>query len=81
MVLDTLGWILVEQGNTARGLPLLRKATSLAPQAAEFRYHLALGLVKSGDKAEARKELEPLLATGKDFPGIEEARALLRQLQ
>ena len=76
----TLGWILVEQGNTARGLPLLQKAVSLAPEAAEIRYHFALGLVKSGDKSKARKELQQLLATGKTFPRIEEAKALLKQL-
>lgn len=79
-ILDTLGWILVEQGNTIRGLPLLQKATSLVPEAAEIRYHFVLGLVKSGDKAKARKELEQLLASGKNFPKIEEARALLKQL-
>ncbi len=80
VILDTLGWILVEQGNTTRGLPLLQKANSLAPKAAEIQYHLVLGLVKSGDKAKARKELEQLLATGKTFPHIEEAKALLKQL-
>jgi Tfp pilus assembly protein PilF len=78
--MDTLGWILVEQGNTARGLPLLQSASTLAPEVADIRYHLALGLVKSGDKAKARKELEQLLATGKTFPDIEAARALLNQL-
>ena len=79
-VLDTLGWMLVEQGNTTRGLPLLQKAASAAPEAASIRYHLVLGLVKSGDKAKARKELEQLLATGKTFPQIEEAKTLLKQL-
>jgi putative PEP-CTERM system TPR-repeat lipoprotein len=79
-ILDTLGWILVEQGNTARGLPLLQKATSLAPEAAVIRYHFVLGLVKSGDKVRARKELEQLLASGKNFSEIEAARALLKQL-
>ncbi len=80
MILDTLGWILVEQGNTARGLPLLQKAVSLAPAAAEIRYHLALGLVKSGDKTKARKELEQLLATGQTFIHANEAKLLLKQL-
>lgn len=79
-ILDTLGWILVEQGNTTRGLPLLQKASSLAPEAADIHYHLILGLVKSGDKAQARKELEQLLAGGQNFDKIGEARVLLKQL-
>lgn len=78
--LDTLGWILVEQGNTTRGLTILEKATSLAPQDAEIRYHLAGGFAKSGDKAKARKELEQILTNGKNFSKAEEARALLKQL-
>ncbi|BBJ22847.1 XrtA/PEP-CTERM system TPR-repeat protein PrsT [Candidatus Nitrotoga sp. AM1P] len=79
-ILDTLGWILVEQGKISRGLPLLQKASSLAPKVAEIQYHLVLGLVKSGDKIKARNELEHLLDTNKDFSKIEEARALLNQL-
>jgi putative PEP-CTERM system TPR-repeat lipoprotein len=79
-VLDTLGWILVDQGNWSRGLPLLQKATTLAPNAADIQYHFAVALLKSGDKAKARKELEQLLASGKTFGAIDEARALLKQL-
>ena len=78
--LDTLGWILVEQGNTARGLPLLKKAVALAPLATEIHYHLALGLMKSGDKTQARKEFEQVLTTGKDFSKAEEVRELLKHL-
>jgi putative PEP-CTERM system TPR-repeat lipoprotein len=79
-VMDTLGWMLVEQGNTARGLPLLQKASGLAPNAPEIRYHLAVGLHKSGDKQGARKELDKLLADNKPFAQLEEARALLKTL-
>lgn len=79
-VMDTLGWLLVEQGNTARGLPLLQKASGLAPDAAEIRYHLAVGLHKSGDKQGARKELDRLLADNKPFPQIDDARALLKSM-
>ncbi|MDP1898181.1 MAG: PEP-CTERM system TPR-repeat protein PrsT, partial [Sulfurimicrobium sp.] len=79
-ILDTLGWMLVEKGDITRGLPLLQKASNLAPDAAEIRYHFVQGLVKSGDKIKARKELEQLLAKGKPFPGIEDAKALLKQL-
>jgi putative PEP-CTERM system TPR-repeat lipoprotein len=79
-VMDTLGWILVEQGNTSRGLPLLQKAATLAPDVADIRYHLAQSLAKTGDKAGAKKELEKLLASGKPFANIEEAKALLKKL-
>jgi putative PEP-CTERM system TPR-repeat lipoprotein len=79
-VMDTLGWMLVEQGNTARGLPLLQKASGLAPDSPEIRYHLAVSLNKSGDKQGARKELDKLLAQNKPFAQIEEARALLKTL-
>ncbi|MBA4141412.1 MAG: PEP-CTERM system TPR-repeat protein PrsT [Nitrosospira sp.] len=80
-IMDTLGWILVEQGNTGRGLPLLQKAVSLAPEVEEIRYHFAVGLVKSGDKARGRKELEKSLSSGRNFTTINEAKALLKQIQ
>ena len=79
-ILDTLGWILVEQGNMERALPLLRKASSLAPEAGDIRYHYAVSLLKSGDKAGARKELDRVLSTGKPFSKMNEAKALLKEL-
>lgn len=79
-VMDTLGWMLVEQGNTARGLPLLQKALAGTPASPEIRYHVAVGLHKSGDKNGARKELETLLAQNRPFPQLEEARSLLKTL-
>jgi putative PEP-CTERM system TPR-repeat lipoprotein len=80
-VLDTAGWILVEQGNTTRGLPLLQKAASLAPSVSDISYHLAQALVKSGDNAGAKKELEQLLASGKPISKADEAKLLLKQIQ
>jgi predicted Zn-dependent protease len=80
-VLDTLGWLLIEQGNTARGLPLLQKSASLAPGEPDIHYHFAQGLLKSGEKAKARAELERLLASNKSFSKADEAQILLRQLQ
>lgn len=80
-VLDTLGFILVDQGNTVRGLPLLQKAAGMAPGSMDIRYHLAFGFFKSGDKLNAKKELEQLLAANKPFPRLDDAKALLKQLQ
>jgi putative PEP-CTERM system TPR-repeat lipoprotein len=77
---DTLGWILVEQGKVARGVEVLQKAAAAAPKDPEIGYHYAVALVKSGDKAKARKQLEALLATGQKFPQMEQAKVLLKQL-
>ncbi|MEC5161319.1 MULTISPECIES: XrtA/PEP-CTERM system TPR-repeat protein PrsT [unclassified Janthinobacterium] len=79
-VLDTLGWILIEQGSAARALPLLQKASALAPKAPDIGYHLGVALMKSGDKKAARSQLEQILAANKDFPGRADAQALLAQL-
>lgn len=80
-VADTLGWILVEQGNATRAVQLLQKAVSAAPKAPSIRYHLAQAWFKAGDKAKARDELEGLLSVGTRFPEEKEASTLLRQLR
>jgi tetratricopeptide (TPR) repeat protein len=64
-IIDTLGTILVQSGNTTRGVELLRQAVNLAPKQAEYRLHLAEGMVKQGDKVSAKKELEIVM---KDAP-------------
>jgi predicted Zn-dependent protease len=80
-VMDTLGWLLVQEGQSARGMMLLQQALSKTPDAAEIQYHLAAGFNKMGDRARAQSELERLLASGVAFSREHEARALLNQLQ
>jgi Flp pilus assembly protein TadD len=79
-IMDTLGWICLEGGDLARALPLLQKASALAPNAGEIRYHLGLVLARSGDKRGARRELERLLASPAQFAKRDEAKALLASL-
>ncbi|MBI3344805.1 MAG: PEP-CTERM system TPR-repeat protein PrsT [Gammaproteobacteria bacterium] len=79
-MLDTLGWLEVEQGKTKQGLEKLQKAFELAPDVPLVHYHYASALAKAGEKALARRELERLLSSGKKFPEETEARALLKQL-
>lgn len=78
-VMDTLGWILVEKGADPRGLGLLQKARAQVPANEEIQLHLGIGLMKAGDKAGARKELEPLAAS-KTFLKSNEAKRLLSAL-
>ena len=79
-IIDTLGWILSERGESSRAVVLLRKAAELAPKDTTIQYHLAASLVKSGDKGAARKELEQLLAKDRQFSQREDAKALLKGL-
>lgn len=79
-ILDTLGVLLVEKGEIARGIELLRKATELGPQYPAIRLNLAKSLVKAGQKPAARKELEDLAKLGASFSGRSEVERLLSTL-
>lgn len=79
-VLDTLGWVLLEQGQLARALPLLQKAAAQAPAALDIRYHLAYGYFQAGKKAEAKKELDEVFATKRNFSQIDAAKTLREKL-
>jgi len=79
-VQDTLGWILVEHGQAPRGLDLLRKALVKAPKVASIRYHHAVALARTGNKVQARKELEQLLRDTPNFTEQDAARNLLKSL-
>ena len=52
----------------SRGLDLLRKAATGAPNVGVIHYHLAVALSRSGDKTEAKKESEAAIATGQGSP-------------
>lgn len=79
-ILDTLGWMLVEKGELARGLALLRNAASQAPNALTIRYHYAVALARSGKGVDSKKELESIINTRKEFPELDSAKSLLKSL-
>ena len=61
--LDTLGWIMVTQGQVTEGLELLRNALTRDSNPL-IRYHLAQALSELGRDAEARVELRKILKLG-----------------
>jgi len=79
-ITDTLGWILVEEGELRRGLLLLQQAAVQAPHIPDIRYHLAVAYQRVGRLDEARKELQYLLASGEEFARRDDAQALMNEL-
>jgi len=80
-IIDTLGWLLVQNGENRRGLLLLQEAVTRAPHLPEIRFHMAVAMVKAGRGDEARRELERLLRSEDTFPSSEEARKLLDEIK
>jgi cytochrome c-type biogenesis protein CcmH/NrfG len=79
-VIDTLGWAEVQIGDAQKGVELLRAASNLAPGNINIQLHLAKGLIKTGDKAGAKKTLEPLSKLAEGSPVRAEADKLLSGL-
>jgi len=79
-ILDTLGTLQVEKGDTAQGVDSLRKAVALAPDESAIRFNLARALVKAGQKDAAKKELETLSKLGDKFAQQAEVTKLMQTL-
>lgn len=79
-VMDTLGVMLVEKGDAARGVELLQMASKQAPQNSMIRFNLAKALVKTGKKDEAKKELDELAKLGDKFAEQAEVTKMLQSL-
>ena len=73
---DALGWVLVQGGDTGKGIPLLEAAHKAAPRDGLFAYHLGAAYIKAGRTAEGRKLLERSKALGLR-PDLEQTLAQL----
>lgn len=79
-LMDTMAMLIAEKGDTAKAIELLRKAISIAPQAASIQLNLAKVLINAGKKDDARRELEALAKLGEKFPSQGEVSQLLKSL-
>ncbi len=81
LIVDTLGWILLAQGETDKALTYLSAASRSAPKNADIQYHLAVAVNRLGRTADAQAMLEALLGSGTNFSDRAEAEKLLQQLK
>jgi putative PEP-CTERM system TPR-repeat lipoprotein len=79
-IADTLGWILMKEGDVAEAVEFLREAVSLSGGNPLYQFHLATGLAKLGRTEEARRTLEELLKDDQEFASRADAEALLAEL-
>jgi tetratricopeptide (TPR) repeat protein len=79
-VQDTLGWLYLKKGDTAKALQLLTPVQAKAPEAAVINYHLGMALYKAGKAPEARDLLKKSLSRKDDFPGRGEAERTLARI-
>lgn len=77
---DTLGWILVRDGDTKAGLPLLQRSSVQRPDDPAVQYHLAVALKNDGQRDAAAKVLGPLLAGNTAFEDKVAAQSLLQEV-
>ncbi|MEL7536653.1 MAG: tetratricopeptide repeat protein [Pseudomonadota bacterium] len=78
--LNTFGWVRLKNGEAIAALPVLRKAADMSPESAIMRYHLGVALHETGQTEEAREALSQALDMQGSFPGADEARALLADI-
>lgn len=79
-IMDTLGWILVQSDDAARGVGLLEQARDKLPLEPDVLYHYAVGLHRVGRSDEAAKYLRNLVNFYGDFASVDDARALLDEI-
>jgi tetratricopeptide (TPR) repeat protein len=78
---DTLAWIQIKRHNTAEALAILRTLTDKYPQDNTFRYHYAVALIESGDRASAKRQAETALSQKPPVELAGELRSLLAQVK
>jgi putative PEP-CTERM system TPR-repeat lipoprotein len=78
-VLDTLGSILTDKGDSKRAVELLQKAVTAVPNNLDMQLHLGQAQAKSGDKVGARKTLEKVAAADKGEASAK-AKEVLQQI-
>jgi Tfp pilus assembly protein PilF len=76
-LMDTLGWVYYKKDQPELAIPIFRRAVAKAADNPNFRYHLGLALLKTGDVTNGRPELQRALTLGASQATATEIRRLL----
>ena len=79
-LLDTLGWILYQQGKLDEATEVLLKASHTSPDNGTIQYHKGIVLSAKGDSAKARKALEKAIRLVAKSSWLDDAKSQLQKL-
>jgi len=78
--LDTYGWVLYKRGEATAAVTALQTAAAETADSPVSLYHLGMAQALAGQPDAARESLTRSHKTGKNFSGMDEARATLDKL-
>jgi predicted Zn-dependent protease len=78
--LDTYGWVLYKRGESAAAVAALQAVLAKMPDSPVSLYHLGMAQALAGQADAARDNLARSLKSGKNFSGMDEAKATLEKL-
>ena len=81
VLLDTLGWVHYRRGDYPEAAAVLERAAARPDAFPELSYHLGMTYLKLGRTDDARERLAEAVKAPQPFPGIDEAREVLKGLQ
>jgi tetratricopeptide (TPR) repeat protein len=78
--LDTYGWVLYKRGESAAAVIALQSSAAKTPNSPVLLYHLGMAQAMAGQADAARDNLTRSLQSGRQFSGMDEAKATLERL-
>jgi Tfp pilus assembly protein PilF len=79
-VMDTLGWVYYKKGLYDNAIGELTECAAKMKDNPVVLYHLGAAYYKKGETIKAKTQLQKALSLKNDFPGSEDARAILSKI-